>query len=99
MASNHCLWNCLHDNIIFGHVVHSHFGKFGSTFFSTSHVHHIDLIGDVDVASDHGVGTHLKINVLIIQIVIVAIYIIGNGGHCIKNGESHARKHHGNKLG
>ena len=97
-AMVHIFWPSFNDHIVFGHVIQCLSGKFCRTFLTTSHVHDIDLVGNVDVTSDNGIGTHLKIDILVIQIVVVAVDVVGNGSYSIENGKSHAGKHEWNKL-
>ena len=42
----------------------------------TRHVHHIDLVGHVDVARDDCVDTLLEVDIIVVVIVVVAIDII-----------------------
>jgi hypothetical protein len=43
------------------------------SFFPSDHVHHVDLIGHVDVARHDRVRALLEVDVVIVVVVIVAV--------------------------
>ena len=59
-------------------------------------VHDVDLVSDVDVPGDDGVGAALEVNVLLVVVIIVAIDVVDHIRHRVDHGQGHAGKHQGN---
>ena len=58
----------------------------------------VDLICHVDAACDYCVHRLLEVDVLVVVVVVIAVDPVVDVRHSVKNGESHSRKHQGNKL-
>ena len=68
------------------------------SLLSSHHIHHVDLISNIDVTTDHRVDALLEVDVVIVVVIVVAVDPVVDVGHSVEDGEGHACEHERHKL-